>query len=114
MLIALTVRCYVHIRVNFLFAEVNECDSSPCDGNSDCSDLIDGFVCDCQLGLYGDHCQYGDYNIFPIDTFRLHTEMWQTCLKNDARCKINLVFSAGCRRIVNSLSLYISHYINKT
>ena len=43
----------------FPLVSVNECSSEPCLYNSLCEDLLDGFVCHCENGLYGTLCQYG-------------------------------------------------------
>ncbi|CAH3141747.1 unnamed protein product [Porites lobata] len=37
--------------------EINECDSNPCQGNSNCTDLIADFLCSCQAGYTGKQCE---------------------------------------------------------
>lgn len=37
--------------------EIDNCGSSPCKGNLTCTDLIDDFLCTCQPGYTGKHCE---------------------------------------------------------
>ena len=50
--------------------EVNECDSSPCQGISTCNNLIGRFVCTCQKGLTGVSCEINidDCSMIGIDS----------------------------------------------
>ena len=42
-----------------LLSELNECDSSPCANGGSCTDLVNGYVCRCVFGYYGDTCEHG-------------------------------------------------------
>ena len=37
--------------------EANECESSPCDNNSTCIDLLNGFECNCTANYTGVRCE---------------------------------------------------------
>ena len=37
---------------------IDECDSMPCQHNTTCTDLIDGYTCSCPDEYYGDHCEH--------------------------------------------------------
>lgn len=39
--------------------EVNECDSLPCSNNAICEDMVADFLCTCQSGFGGRHCDRG-------------------------------------------------------
>ena len=41
----------------FQSSEIDECDSNPCHGNSNCTDLIADFLCSCQPGFTGKQCE---------------------------------------------------------
>ncbi|XP_072293357.1 protein eyes shut homolog [Eucyclogobius newberryi] len=38
-------------------AEINECDSSPCQHNGTCSDLVGHYKCKCPIGFDGENCE---------------------------------------------------------
>ena len=40
-------------------ADVNECDSSPCLNNGNCTDRINAFNCSCPPGFAGNRCEIG-------------------------------------------------------
>lgn len=48
-------------------SDVDECLSSPCEHNSTCVDLTDGFACNCSEGWEGNLCQFGEWNSFVYD-----------------------------------------------
>lgn len=37
---------------------INDCSSYPCENGGQCTDLIDGFSCTCELGYTGKKCQH--------------------------------------------------------
>ena len=39
------------------FSEINNCEPNPCKNNFVCTDLIDDFMCSCQLGYTGKQCE---------------------------------------------------------
>ena len=39
---------------------IDECSSSPCQNTGRCVDQHDGYICNCQKGFTGDHCQTGE------------------------------------------------------
>ena len=46
--------------MSFIPADINECDSSPCQNGGTCEDQVDGYMCHCPSGYNGDHCQSGN------------------------------------------------------
>ena len=45
--------------------EANECDSSPCENNSTCIDLLNGFECNCTANYTGVRCEIEVRPILP-------------------------------------------------
>ena len=43
----------------YLFSDINECSSSPCQHGGSCADAVNGYVCSCRIGYSGDHCEKG-------------------------------------------------------
>ena len=39
------------------YLDINECSSSPCRNGGMCVDQVNGYVCNCQPGYQGVHCQ---------------------------------------------------------
>lgn len=53
--LAVKVRFYfVYILFTIIIADINECDSSPCDTNAECENTDGSFVCTCNIGYSGD------------------------------------------------------------
>ena len=42
-----------------LFADIDECGSSPCQNGGTCTDLVDGYTCTCSAGYTGSDCETG-------------------------------------------------------
>ena len=42
-----------------LVADINECDSDPCQNDSTCTDLVGKYRCDCVSGITGAQCETG-------------------------------------------------------
>ena len=45
----------------FLYSDVNECASNPCQNGGHCKDLINGFKCTCKPGFTGPKCELGKF-----------------------------------------------------
>ena len=45
--------------VNFLFADINECDINLCKNGGSCEDLVNSFICTCPPGYDGTSCEIG-------------------------------------------------------
>ena len=43
----------------FVYADVEECASNPCQNGAECVDDINGFSCSCAAGFTGELCDYG-------------------------------------------------------
>ena len=44
-----------------LSADVDECDSNPCQYNGTCRDMVNGYNCTCVKGYYGKNCSKGEF-----------------------------------------------------
>lgn len=53
---------FVHI-----IADINECESDPCNNGGTCNDEVNGYSCDCAPGYMDDTCQTGN------NTFKCYT-----------------------------------------
>jgi EGF-like domain len=54
-------------------AEVNECESSPCENGGTCTDVIGGYVCTCAPGYTGTNCDLSkNCNICSVCNFFPH------------------------------------------
>ena len=40
-----------------LSVEIDECESSPCINGGQCEDQLNSYVCECQAGYEGAHCE---------------------------------------------------------
>ena len=45
----------------FLFIDINECDSSPCENGARCEDGVNEFTCVCEPGWEGSRCETGEF-----------------------------------------------------
>ena len=43
----------------FLFADIDDCESNPCQNGATCVDGIDSYTCECANGYSGDNCETG-------------------------------------------------------
>ena len=41
-------------------SDINECASNPCNNGGSCSDLVNGYTCECVEGYAGLDCDYGE------------------------------------------------------
>ena len=51
----------IHLYVNVLLTDTNECLSSPCLNVGTCNDRVNGYMCSCRSGFAGDNCEVGKY-----------------------------------------------------
>jgi len=52
----------ITIICGLVFADINECDSDPCQHDGACTDMIDAYSCNCgDNGYTGTHCETGNY-----------------------------------------------------
>ena len=42
-----------------LFTDINECASDPCQNDGTCTDQVNAYICTCDLGYTGVHCEIG-------------------------------------------------------
>ena len=45
---------------NYIYSDIAECASNPCQNNAPCLDQLNGYLCLCNnTGFFGVHCQIG-------------------------------------------------------
>ena len=44
----------------FILVEIYECESSPCENDGTCTDMEDGYMCECEFGFTGSECETGN------------------------------------------------------
>ena len=44
---------------SFFFADIDDCESNPCQNGATCVDGIDSYTCECANGYSGDNCETG-------------------------------------------------------
>ena len=44
----------------FIFVDINECESNPCENGGTCTDMKDGYMCECESGFTGSDCKTGN------------------------------------------------------
>lgn len=42
-----------------MISDIDECASDPCQHSGTCTDQVDGYICSCDSGYDGVHCQSG-------------------------------------------------------
>ena len=53
-------------KIEILPADVDECDSSPCQNGGTCVDGINSYTCDCDDGYTGPDCETGNILIIKM------------------------------------------------
>ena len=56
-LICLPISVYLSFSSFFLFSDIDECKSSPCQNGAMCVDLTDSYQCTCAAGFSGQNCE---------------------------------------------------------
>ena len=57
--------------LKYFFLDINECSSNPCSNGGTCVDQVNKYLCNCQTGFTGVHCETGKYSI-QISMFNKH------------------------------------------
>ena len=42
-----------------LFLDIDECASAPCQNSGSCTDIVNGYICNCVNGYDGTNCENG-------------------------------------------------------
>lgn len=48
-----------NLRISFLYTEIDECESTPCQNGGTCVDALDSYTCTCVVGYTGLSCEAG-------------------------------------------------------
>ena len=47
------MRCSTWI---YIFSDIDDCDSNPCENNATCVDEVNDYTCNCTVGYFGKNC----------------------------------------------------------
>lgn len=62
---------------NNFSSDIDECQPQPCHNNGTCTDLINGYHCDCTAGFNGTNCTIGNYTSIWILSTIVDVTMWE-------------------------------------
>ena len=57
--------------LDYTFLDNNECESNPCQDGGTCQEEVNGYKCDCPLGLTGDVCETGRITNEVLQKYKL-------------------------------------------
>ena len=64
-----TILVTIMTKIQILYADIDECASSPCQNGGTCVDGVNSYTCNCDVGYAGKNCETGNIlNIYPLAT----------------------------------------------
>ena len=64
-----TILVTIMTKIQILYADIDECASSPCQNGGTCVDGINSYTCNCDVGYAGKNCETGNILIiYPLAT----------------------------------------------
>ena len=47
----------IRLKMMFVFSDIDECASSPCENDATCEDGVNSYTCKCKAGFAGKNCE---------------------------------------------------------
>ena len=64
-----TILVTIMTKIQILYADIDECASSPCQNGGTCVDGVNSYTCNCDVGYAGKNCEPGNIlMIYPLAT----------------------------------------------
>ena len=79
----------------YIAGKLNECDSSPCKNGGTCHDGVDSYICFCNNGYTGDHCEgtliRHFYRVDTLNAFQINSVIFSILQKTEMNVTVVLV-----------------------
>ena len=52
-----------------LLSDIDDCANQPCQNGGNCTDLVNGYTCNCVASYSGKNCSVGEYEFYFLNYF---------------------------------------------